>query len=148
MSISFRCEDFLVVWEKFWHSNYLFEVELLQYFRKLSRAARKAFACRVLCRPGLHELDRQLQPSRWGCHSWELQDQPLIFWDDLVLIASSQQSLQHALDRFSAACDRAGMKINTENTEVLCLSSTQGSVAYAASERQYTAGGEVQAPAT
>jgi len=40
------------------------------------------------------------------------------------------------------------MKINTENTEVLCLSSTQGSVAYAASERQYTAGGEVQAPAT
>ena len=31
--------------------------------RKLSRAARKAFAGRVLCRPGLHELDRQLQPS-------------------------------------------------------------------------------------
>jgi len=67
MPISFRCRDFLVVWKKFWNSNYLFEVELLQHFlqvRKLSWAARKAFAGRVLCRPGLHELDRQLQPSR------------------------------------------------------------------------------------
>ena len=67
MSISIRSKDFLVVWKKIWYSNYLFEVELLQYFlqvRKLSRAARKAFAGRVLCRPGLHELDRQLQPSR------------------------------------------------------------------------------------
>jgi len=46
----------------------------------------------------------------------------LHFADDLVLLASSQQCLQHALDRFSAACDRAGMKINTKYTEVLCLS--------------------------
>jgi len=46
----------------------------------------------------------------------------LLFTDDLVLLASSQQSLQHAFDRFSAACDRTGMKINTKNTEVLCLS--------------------------
>jgi len=27
----------------------------------------------------LHELDRQSQPSRRGCHSWELQDQPFTF---------------------------------------------------------------------
>jgi len=82
MSVSFRCGDFVVVWKKFWNSNYLFEVELLQYFlqlRKLSRAARKAFVGHVLCRRGLHELDRQLQPSGWGCHSWELQDQPFAF---------------------------------------------------------------------
>jgi len=49
-----------------WNNNYLFEVELLQHFqqfRKLSRAARIAFAGRVLCRPGLHDFDRQLQPS-------------------------------------------------------------------------------------
>jgi len=66
MSISFWCEDFVVVWKKFWNDNYLFEVELLQYFlqlRNLSRAARKAFTGRVrtadrigptgrmLCRP-------------------------------------------------------------------------------------------------
>jgi len=42
----------------------------------------------------------------------------LVFADDLVLLASSQQGLQHALDRFSAASDRAGMKINTKKTEV------------------------------
>jgi len=45
----------------------------------------------------------------------------LLFADNLVLLASSQQSLQHALDRFSAACHRAGMKISTKNTE-LCRS--------------------------
>ena len=64
-----------------------------------------------------------------------------------MLLASSQQGLQHALDRFSAACDRTGMKITTKKTEVLCYVSleTQGSDVYATSERQYTAtGGEVQ----
>ena len=40
---------------------------------------------------------------------------------DFVLPASSQQGLQHALDRFSAACDRSGMKISTKNIEVICL---------------------------
>ena len=62
--------------------------------------------------------------TSWELHDqrWELQDQRLLFADDLVLLASSQQSLQHALDRFSAACDRAGMKINTKNTGILCLS--------------------------
>jgi len=41
---------------------------------------------------GLHDLDRQSQPSRRGCHSRELQDQLVTFADDLVLLASSQQS--------------------------------------------------------
>jgi len=36
--------------------------------------------------------------------------------------ASSQQGLQNAFDRFSAACDKAGMKISTKKIEVLCLS--------------------------
>jgi len=45
----------------------------------------------------------------------------LLFSDDLVLLASFQQGLQHTLDQLFAACDRAGMKINTKNTEVLCL---------------------------
>jgi len=53
----------------------------------------------------------------------------LLFADDLVLHTSSQQGLQHALDRFSAACDRTGMKISIKNTEVVCYASlkTQGS---------------------
>ena len=33
----------------------------------------------------------------------------------------AEQGLQHALDRFSAACDQAGMKNSTKMTEVLCL---------------------------
>jgi len=39
----------------------------------------------------------------------------------IAVVASSQQGLQHALDRFSAACDQSGMKISTAKTEILCL---------------------------
>jgi len=55
----------------------------------------------------------------------------LFFADNLVLTASSQQGLQRAFDRFSAAC--AGLKIVTKKTEVLglCLKAV-----HAASERQ------------
>ena len=44
---------------------------------------------------------------------------PLGFADDLVLLASSEQGPQHAHNMFSAACGQAGIKINTENTELL-----------------------------
>ena len=41
----------------------------------------------------LYGLDRQSQPSRRGCHNWELQNQPLAFCRQvLILLASSQQS--------------------------------------------------------
>jgi len=43
----------------------------------------------------------------------------LLFARNLILLVSSQQSIQHALDRFSAACDRARMKVSTKNTKVL-----------------------------
>jgi len=33
--------------------------------------------------------------------------------------------LQHALDRCFPACERAGIKLITKNTEVLCLSTNQ-----------------------
>ena len=46
----------------------------------------------------------------------------LLFADDLVLLADSESGLQHALDKFAAACDTAGMKISTTKTEVLRLS--------------------------
>jgi len=35
---------------------------------------------------------------------------------------SSQQGLQHAFGRFSAACDQAGTKFSAKKIEVLCLS--------------------------
>ena len=46
----------------------------------------------------------------------------VVFADDLVLLAYSEKGLHHAVDRFSAACDQAGIKVNTEMAEVLCLS--------------------------
>jgi len=61
MSISFECGDFVVVWKKFWNDTYVFEVELLQHFlqlRKLSRASRKPFLVRLLCRAALEWAQR------------------------------------------------------------------------------------------
>jgi len=43
----------------------------------------------------------------------------LLFEDDLLLLASFQHGNQQALDWFSVACDQAGMKISTKNTQVL-----------------------------
>ena len=45
----------------------------------------------------------------------------LLFADDLVLLDSTPNGLQQALDRFSDACSVARMKIST-NTETMCLS--------------------------
>jgi len=68
-------------------------------------------------------VDRQSQPSGRRCHSWELQDQPFTFYRQFATasIFSTDLPNQHVLDRFSAACDRARMKISTKHTEVLCL---------------------------
>ena len=38
----------------------------------------------------------------------------LLFADDLALLASSQQDLQCALDRFAAESELAGMKVSTK----------------------------------
>ena len=45
----------------------------------------------------------------------------LLFADDLVLMATSESGLQHALNDFAAACDITGTKISTSKTEVLHL---------------------------
>jgi len=46
----------------------------------------------------------------------------LLFADHLALLASSEQSLQHALDQFTAARNLARMKISNTKTKLLCLS--------------------------
>ena len=48
--------------------------------------------------------------------------QCLLFAVDLVLLDSTQNGLQQALDGFSDACSVAGMKISTTETETMCLS--------------------------
>jgi len=45
-----------------------------------------------------------------------------LFCHDLELLASSEQGLQRARDRFSAACNQAATKFSPKKTLVLCLS--------------------------
>lgn len=46
----------------------------------------------------------------------------LLFADDVVVLAPSYQDLQHALGRFAAECEAAGMKISTSKSEAMVLS--------------------------
>ncbi|GAA6103504.1 uncharacterized protein LOC122141275, partial [Tachysurus ichikawai] len=46
----------------------------------------------------------------------------LLFADDDVLLASSNQDLQRALGRFAAECEVAGMRISTSKSEAMVLS--------------------------
>ncbi|MHB9337741.1 RNA-directed DNA polymerase, partial [Fusobacterium pseudoperiodonticum] len=46
----------------------------------------------------------------------------LLFADDMVLLCSSKNHLQHALDRFATECCNAGMKISTAKSETFVLS--------------------------
>jgi len=62
-----------------------------------------------------------LKPDWRGYQCWKVQDQWFAFAGDLVLLASSDWDLQHALDRFSAECDQAVIRISTIKTEALCL---------------------------
>ncbi|KAK3509614.1 hypothetical protein QTP70_006805 [Hemibagrus guttatus] len=45
----------------------------------------------------------------------------LIFADDVVLLASSGLDLQHALGRFAAECEVAGMRVSTSKSEAMVL---------------------------
>ncbi|XP_061762964.1 retrovirus-related Pol polyprotein from type-2 retrotransposable element R2DM isoform X1 [Nerophis ophidion] len=50
----------------------------------------------------------------------------LLFADDVVLLASSGRDLQLSLDRFTAECDAAGMRISTSKSESMVLSRKRG----------------------
>lgn len=54
----------------------------------------------------------------------DLRISHLLFADDLVILGSSQTELQHALERFVAVCDDAGMKVNVNKSEVMVISRT------------------------
>ena len=79
---------------------------------------------------GTHGLDRQSQPSRRGCHSWELQDQLSTFCRrfSTTRIFSTVFSM-HSIG-FLLHETEAEWKISAENTEKLLYVSlqTQGSV--------------------
>ena len=69
-------------------------------------------------------MDRIVKQSEscGGVKIGECTVQRLLFADDLVLLDSSQNGLQQAVDRFSDACSVAGMKISTTKTETMRLS--------------------------
>ncbi|KAI3363448.1 hypothetical protein L3Q82_012063 [Scortum barcoo] len=50
----------------------------------------------------------------------------LLFADDVVLMASSGQDLQHVLERFAAECEAAGMRISTSKSEAMVLDREKG----------------------
>ncbi|KAI3374936.1 hypothetical protein L3Q82_021463 [Scortum barcoo] len=52
----------------------------------------------------------------------------LLFADDVVLLASSGQDLQHVLERFAAECEAAGMRISTSKSEAMVLDQEKGGV--------------------
>ncbi|KAK3551482.1 hypothetical protein QTP70_017389, partial [Hemibagrus guttatus] len=58
-----------------------------------------------------------LEGVRFGDH----RISSLIFADDVVLLASSSLDLQHALGRFAAECEAAGMRVSTSKSEAMVL---------------------------
>ncbi|KAI3352517.1 hypothetical protein L3Q82_005461 [Scortum barcoo] len=52
----------------------------------------------------------------------------LLFADDVVLLASSSQDLQHVLERFAAECEAAGMRISTSKSEAMASRPEKGGV--------------------
>ncbi|KAK3551381.1 hypothetical protein QTP70_016644 [Hemibagrus guttatus] len=58
-----------------------------------------------------------LEGVRFGDH----RISSLIFADDVVLLASSGLDLQHALGRFAAKCEAAGMRVSTSKSEAMVL---------------------------
>ena len=69
-------------------------------------------------------MDRIVKKSE-SCGGVKIGDctiQRQLFADDLVLLDSTQNGIQQALDRFSDACSAAGIKISTTKTEAMRLS--------------------------
>ncbi|KAK3519394.1 hypothetical protein QTP70_027533 [Hemibagrus guttatus] len=58
-----------------------------------------------------------LEGVRFGDH----RISSLIFADDVVLLVSSGLDLQHALGRFAAECEAAGMRVSTSKSEAMVL---------------------------
>jgi len=69
----------------------------------------------------LCEVDGQSQPCRRGYHCWGLHNQTVCFFRRFGAASIFSTGSSIGPDRFSAACDRAGMKISRKLTEVLCL---------------------------
>ncbi|KAK3519713.1 hypothetical protein QTP70_002681 [Hemibagrus guttatus] len=69
-------------------------------------------------------MDRISRRSQELERVWEFGDHSissLLFADDVVLLAASSLDLQHALGRFVAECEAAGMRVSTSKSEAMVL---------------------------
>ncbi|KAI3356632.1 hypothetical protein L3Q82_017819 [Scortum barcoo] len=72
---------------------------------------------------GFLGVARGRRESRFGNH----RISSLLFADDVVMMASSGQDLQHVLERFAAECEAAGMRISTsKKSEAMVLDCLTG----------------------
>jgi len=60
---------------------------------------------------------RGVESVRFG----DLRVASLLFADDVVLLATSDRELQHALGWFAAECEAVGMRVSTSNSEAMVL---------------------------
>ena len=51
----------------------------------------------------------------------DLRIASLLFADDVVLLATSDRELQHALGRFAAECEAVAMRVSTSRSEAMVL---------------------------
>ena len=59
----------------------------------------------------------KLESAQFG----DLRIASLLFADDVVLLATSDRDLQHALGRFAAECEAVGMRVSTSKSEAMVL---------------------------
>ncbi|KAK3556236.1 hypothetical protein QTP70_006924 [Hemibagrus guttatus] len=128
-----------IMWEVFW--EYGVRGPLLRAVRSLNNQS-KSLDCIASCKSDLfpvHVVLRQgcpLSPVLFivfmdrisrrsqgleGVRVGDHRISSLIFADDVVLLASSSLDLQHALGRFAAECEAAGMKVSTSKSEAMVL---------------------------
>jgi len=65
----------------------------------------------------ISRLSRDEDSVRLG----DLRIASLLFADDVVLLATSDHELQHALGRFAAECETVEMRVSTSKSEAMVL---------------------------
>ncbi|KAK3520692.1 hypothetical protein QTP70_030558, partial [Hemibagrus guttatus] len=136
---AFDCVPRSILWEVLW--KYRVHGPLLRAVRSLynrSRSLVRIASCKSDLFPvhvGLRQgcplspvlfivfMDRISRRSQGleGVQFGDHRISSLIFADDVVLLAPSSLDLQHALGRFAAECEAAGMRVSTSKSEAMVL---------------------------
>lgn len=93
--------------------SHIFKIQF--YINRLSMFHPRS--CSLICRD---RISSRSQGKKfvwlWGSKIWSL-----LFADDVVLLASSVNDLQHTLERLTDECETAGMKTGTSKSEAMVL---------------------------